>query len=483
MDPDEGAYIFLGRLAVTGQISLFQDELTGQRVPLPYYVFGISQVLFGRSLLAARLTSAGLGLVCLILVYLIGRRVAGETCGTLALLIAATQSLVIGYFAAAYYHSLVSLLLLGGTYLAFCTRLPHHRLFAMSCFSLIFLARANIVPVIVLAAAWLAWESEDLAERLLISMITILPPALFFLSDLNHLKLLAYAPVVRTIVLPLGFVAVPPPHAPVAERTVLAGLMLFGRWYKTWILAALFLVMLSLGSSFRRRLATAWTRTPAISFLTIACVYLTGWQLVIFSSSVPLAVGYLPSFALLWAICLGWAFSTALATDSRARRMLVGGFFISLVLLSPSLSRPPALPLAVGLDSAAMPGLARVAGDLRQLIPENSKVFLFGPSQPLYLAGLTPYLRQVTHYLTISSIDDDRVREKSGLWGAREIRDWLTEDADYAVVVPEYAASVRSAGEVENIDLMRELLDRYFQRRATLDQYPGIRFEVYERRR
>ena len=60
---DESAYVHLGYLSVTGQISLFQDELTGSRMPLPFWTVGGSQVLWGRSLLAARLTGLGLGLL------------------------------------------------------------------------------------------------------------------------------------------------------------------------------------------------------------------------------------------------------------------------------------------------------------------------------------------------------------------------------------------------------------------------------------
>ena len=123
-DADEGAYMLLGRLAITGKIGLFQDEMTGQRMPLPYYVIGLSQLLFGRSLVAARFTSAALGLACLVLVYLLGQRLGGEVAGVLALLFAATQSVIIGYFAGAYYHSLVSLELLVALYVLLAVTLP-----------------------------------------------------------------------------------------------------------------------------------------------------------------------------------------------------------------------------------------------------------------------------------------------------------------------------------------------------------------------
>src|SRR2546427_388438 len=143
----------LGRLAITGKIGLFQDEMTGQRMPLPYYVIGLSQLLFGRSLVAARLASAALGLACLVLVYLLGRRLGGEVAGVLALLFAATQSVIIGYFAGAYYHSLVAFELLAALYVLLATDLRHRRVIAMGCVALLFFTRPNVAPLIPLALA------------------------------------------------------------------------------------------------------------------------------------------------------------------------------------------------------------------------------------------------------------------------------------------------------------------------------------------
>ena len=35
---DESAYVHLGYLAASGRISLFQDEMTGSRMPLPFWI-------------------------------------------------------------------------------------------------------------------------------------------------------------------------------------------------------------------------------------------------------------------------------------------------------------------------------------------------------------------------------------------------------------------------------------------------------------
>src|SRR5436190_13939635 len=81
---DEGGYLALGRKLVTGELtSLFVDELSGHRMPLPFYVLGASQ-FFGPSLLAGRWLSLALGLGVLGLAVVVARRLEGPTAGVLA---------------------------------------------------------------------------------------------------------------------------------------------------------------------------------------------------------------------------------------------------------------------------------------------------------------------------------------------------------------------------------------------------------------
>lgn len=487
-DADEGAYILLGRLALRGDLGLFQDEMTGQRMPLPYYFIGFSQILFGPSLVAARLFSAGLGLVCIVLVFLLARRLGGELCGVLAALFAATQSVIIGYFASAYYHSLVSFLLLAGLYVLLGTDLRHRRVIAMVVFSLLFFTRPNIATVIPLVAVYLLGQARGVGERVAIALATLAPPLAFFLSDVNHLKLLAYVPVAGQLVAPLGFrTASAPLDTPVA-RSLGYALTLFVRWYKTWILSALvLLVALGLRARQRRLVVKAHGSNGGVGLIAVVTVYLAAWQFAIFPTSPRLAVGYFQSFIVLGAVGLGFGFSRLIEDRGlpRAGRAALGGAVAILLLVSPALSRPPTLPLAVSLRDSPVLTLDRFAETLRALAPRGSKVFLFAPSQAVYLAGLQPYLRQVTHLYTLTTIADERARRKSGLWGESEIREWLTGDADYAVVVPAYLRAFRDEQRTpsgNNVDLIESLLDRYFTRSATFDDRRGIVYEVYKRK-
>jgi len=89
---NENSYLGLGFLTVTGQMSLYQDELTGQRLPLPFYVFGASQVLFGRNLWAGRLVSIVFGTAVIVLTMYLASRLAGPLAGWLAGLLLATRA-------------------------------------------------------------------------------------------------------------------------------------------------------------------------------------------------------------------------------------------------------------------------------------------------------------------------------------------------------------------------------------------------------
>jgi len=112
---DESAYVHVGYLVASGQISLFQDELTGSRMPLPFWPLGLSQILWGRSLLVARLTALVIGLAALALTAVLARLIAGELAGILAAVFFAMQGVLVGYLATGTYHSLAASILLGAS--------------------------------------------------------------------------------------------------------------------------------------------------------------------------------------------------------------------------------------------------------------------------------------------------------------------------------------------------------------------------------
>src|SRR5207237_7555003 len=176
-------------------------------------------------------------------------------------------------------------------------------------------------------------------------------------------------------------------------------------------------------------------------------------------------------------------FSTLIAEcgGRAAYRRAVLVFLAALFLWAPTASRPPALPLAVSYEHSPIRDLAALGDALRKAIPSDSRIFNVGATQALYIAGLKPYLRQTFGFNTLSPMTEDRVRARSGLWAEPEIRAWLANDADYAVIVPASLDGYRVTCPT-CMDLAESLLAQHFDEIAVLDNYPERTHVVYKRR-
>lgn len=484
-DPDETVHVFLGRMAITGQISLFQDELPGFRAPLPFYFFGLSQLVFDRSVVAARISSAVVGTVCLVLLMVLATHIGGRLCGILALLFAVTESALIGFFAQTSYHSLTTLFLLTALYLVFGTKLRHKHVLAMLACSCLFFTRTLVTPVIPLAMLYLLSMEKRAVDRAAIVAAAVVPPVAFFMGDTTHLKLLAYIPVLSGFARPYGYQSPTRMMAPLRydpENTPIGALVVLARWYKPWLLAAVVLAAAVVMVALRGRRIGAFFSSRAVNVTALITMYLATMHLLGSRGSWTGSVGYIASFGVLGAMLLGFGFSTLIeqycGTQKyrRAALLSLAAFFLWAPLASP----PPSLPRAVAYDRPATRALASFGEALRRTIPVSSRIFNLGATQALYAAGLTPYLRQNFGFNTLSAIADDRIRTKSGLWGEPEIRQWLVHDADYAVIVPENLDGYRDTC-ASCIALVESLLARYFEQISVLADDSGRTYIVYKR--
>ena len=220
--------------------SVFQDELPGHRMPLPFYVIGATQALVGPTLWGARLLSIAIGLTTLALLVWIVRRIEGQRAAVLAALLFATQGVLVGYFATAVYISMTASILLAGVWLMIQRDVPWHATLAMAVTSLLFFTRTNLFPAIPFFLVWALAVARRPVERLLIVAVAVLPPAVFLLSDPLHLKLLAHVPLIGRVVEPLGYKSVFELQelSPPGLRHQLAGIALVARRYESWVAVA-----------------------------------------------------------------------------------------------------------------------------------------------------------------------------------------------------------------------------------------------------
>lgn len=499
----EAEYLALGSLALRGEISLFQDEMTGHWVPLPFWVYGATQVLFGPGLLLPRLLSVVLGALVLILTFLVANRWGGLLAATTAAALFTTHGMVLGYFVIVDFSPLTALLHLAGIWVIFCTDWRRRDLIGMALLSLLFLVKPNYWPTVPFALAFLAWRAESARRRWALLAIALAVPALFFASARDHLKLLAYVPVLKEWVRPLGYTSwfpfvedpagfwrteytdLPAGTTPLGRllRFALSVLLLLRR-YAVWVVVLVGLVTLRAWGG-RRGPRDRW---PAgLAFTAWLFVYLTLVQFVILGPWTKQAFGYVGAVAPLIVIVIGCLFARVVeepVLPGPARTVVAAAMALALVV-SPWIHRQPSLPRRVSVGEATVPALGRTAASLAALIPAGeTRVFLLGDSLPLHLAGRRSYLRQFHQWwIVFTSWRDPTDYARAGLWGPSELERWLGEDARWAILegraVRFYRARPPYRAALARMD---ELLARNFVLAETVPGYGGNSLLVYRRK-
>lgn len=485
---DEESYLALGYLAVTGEISLYQDEMTGQRMPLPFYVLGGSQLVFGRNLWGARLLSLALGLGALGFTMAVGRRLHGNLAGLLAGFFLATQGAIVGYYATAAYHAMTALILTGAVWVLLKEGLPGRYALGMAVASILFFTRTNLFPALPFFFVWALFGARTLLERSSVVLAMVAPPAIFFLWDATHLKLLAHVPVLDRLVESMGYRSIlyfqAVPQSGLGDQVW--SLIIFARRYESWALAA-FGLMLAAGITLvrGRRLATP---TPGRATAAVAglCAWILVWHLIIFRHNFKWVIAYFPDFAPLAAVLLGVSFGallTRLDLPGLARGALlsglVAGLTVSLVWIRHPLMPTP-IPRPFHGDSIQL--LDRAAAQIKALVPDDARLFLFGQSMPVYLAGLRPYIQQIMAPRTLAVNDKDEwLVSRSGVWGRAEVERWLGQEAGYVLISP-HVLRAFEPDRPESVGRIRELLRERFAFVGRVSEAPWFVYDVYHRR-
>jgi 4-amino-4-deoxy-L-arabinose transferase-like glycosyltransferase len=435
---DEFGYIIYGPMALTGQLRLFQDEMTGQRLPLPYWVIGLSQVITGANVLTARLTSVVLGAATVGLTFALGRSLAGPTAGFLSALFLVTHALVVGYYSAASYHALSSLLLVGGLLAISRERPPGWPVVGMALIAGLWLCRANLAVMVPAVLVYLLFRARSRGERLALLLAGLLPLVAFLVWSQEHLKILAYIPVVNRLVEPLGYRPLFalqdfPEGKPLAES-----LWWLIRRHLPWVAATVILLAAALATRLARPRVRWPSPPPLVVFMAILAVYALGWQMVILNMYLKSVAAWMTAFSPLWAVVLGYG-ASVLLVPGQAPPPVRAGLAAALIVLfavSPILSRHTAMPLTLPARTT-LGVLEDQAARIRAVMPPGQRVFFFGTSPiPAHLAGARFYIQQVLHTRTFVPGGDDYVVSRSGLWGPRQVDEWLSRQALYALVEP-----------------------------------------------
>jgi hypothetical protein len=498
----ETEYLALGNLVVRGELNLYQPEMSGQWVPLPFVVFGLTQAIAGPSLLSARLLAVVLGLGVVWLVFAIATRWGGPVAGAVGAGLFCTNGLVVGYFATAHFSPLAAITHLLGIYILFCTDWRWRDLVATAVFSLLFLVKPHYWPTIPFVLAYLVTRPSSPARRGAVVALSLAVPLLFFASDVRHWKLFAYMPIVREWAASFGYRSwhslMEDPgsiwssdYVTVAYSTSFGGRLVaiaqsfgfFLKRYAIWCLALVGLSILNLWTI--RRGFRPSRRYPTGFWFTLALFgYLVAWQFVIVGPYVKQGFAYVGAIAPLLAIVLGCLFAGVSESPVRLVRAAAIAGIVGALVLSPWVHRSHYMPRTVSLSGATIPRLDSIARDLARIIPADAKeIFLLGDAMPLHLAGRRPYLQQFhEHLMMFTSVRDQQRYARSGLWGYHEIDAWLGTSAQYAIIEPQTLEFYRGRAPYRaHVARIETLLRANFGLLATVSAPPESVFLVYRR--
>ena len=486
---DEDSYLALGNLAVRGRISLFQDELTGQRLPLPFYVLGASQVVLGPNLWAGRLLSVGVGLAVVLLTVALARHIHGPRAGLFAGFLLASQGAVVGYYATAAYHALSALILVAATWTLLRQDLAWRAPLGMAVAALFTVSRTTMAPAVPFFSCWAWLAARGWLQRVVVAALAVGPPLTFLLWDPTHLKILAHIPFFGGFVEPLGyrsilyFQAVPAADVP----TQIWSIVRFARRYESWVVASAGICVVTM-MMWRRGVRRPDELFPPGLGVVIG---LTLWLLVVhfmmFRLNFKWVIAYFPGFAPTVAVVLGvlaavlWQRSDL---SVAGRGVLATSLALACVVSVVSMRIPMLLtPTPFPFRDDPVQQINRAANRLAQMIPPGERIFLFGPGMAAHLAGRLPYLQQLMGPGTFASKDGDaRTMARSGVWGRAEIERWLGREARFAVVNPPYLDAYAVAGRAEGVVRIRALLEERFELIGRIDDAPWSVLEVHRRR-
>ena len=481
----EWSFLVFGRMVIRGEIHLFQDELSGRRLPLPAYVIGLSQVA-GPSPLAGRLWSLALGGVALCLTFAVGRTLAGFAGGALAALFLATHPVVVGFYATASYYSLSAVMILAGTWAIVAWPSARGRLLGMACFSLLSISRAHLVPMVPFVLVYTLVSTRDARERWLLAAIAALPPVAFILWDPDHIKVLAYVPGLSRLVEPLGFRSLMDlgADAMLGEPGTMEGVAWFLRRHFFWVVATGGLAVAAAFGFVRGSLRRPPLSAPIV-FVAALALYTLGCQAAMISYYIKVVAAWSTTFAPLWAVVMGWAGAGLLARGSVPAwvRAPVVVLLLGVFALSPSLARHAAMPHPLP-PKTTLRMIDEDAARIRAVAPKGTRVFLLGSPVPAYVADVRPYLQQILGVWTLVPSTDEYAVSRSGVWGPREIDEWLSRDAPFALVETGRLDTLEKIPSYRPvIGQIRSLLDRHFDRVGQGGEQPWMpAFDIFARR-
>ncbi len=157
---DEGAYLYKGYAFVTGQYAIYQDYgFWSNHMPLSFYIPGVAQLIFGPGLRTGRYLAICLGLLALVGLWILVRRVGGRWWATAAVWAIVINPVTIKMYSVMVSQVLIACMLIWTLVLVLGERRPLWQIGLGSVLTgLMVLTRINLTPVLPLLVLYVFWQ-------------------------------------------------------------------------------------------------------------------------------------------------------------------------------------------------------------------------------------------------------------------------------------------------------------------------------------
>jgi hypothetical protein len=182
---DEGLYLYKGWLFATGRYAPFEDfGLLTNHMPLSFLIPGWIQTVFGPGIRTGRTMAFTLGLLMLVGLWILGRRIAGRWWAALPLWFVALNPFLTKIYAQAISQVLVAAILVWALVFTLDSKRPLWQIVIGSALAATCaLVRINLMPLPLLLVPWVFWQHgrrSGVASLLAASVVIVLGHAIFW---------------------------------------------------------------------------------------------------------------------------------------------------------------------------------------------------------------------------------------------------------------------------------------------------------------
>ena len=157
---DEGAYLYKGYAFVTGQYQIYQDNgFWSNHMPLSFYIPGAVEAIFGPGLRSGRYFSFVVGLLMLLGLWLVTRRLGGPWWGAIVLLGIAINPAIVKMYSVAISQVIIACMFAWVLVLTLGGERPLWQLVLGAILAgVMWMTRINLSPVLPLLLLYIFWE-------------------------------------------------------------------------------------------------------------------------------------------------------------------------------------------------------------------------------------------------------------------------------------------------------------------------------------